>query len=238
MDKSKIEYNIYCDESCYLENDHKKYMIMGALKCPKSYRKKISKDIRNIKNMNGINEYQEIKWTKINKLKEQLYIQLIDYFFDNPNLSFRAIIIDKSKLKHREFKQTHEDFYYKMYYELLCRAVIPQKANYIYLDIKDTKSSVKIRKLKKCLNNGSYDFDNKYIKRVQSIDSKESELIQLCDIFIGAIGFLNRNENHKENYSITKNNIVNHIIEKSGYNLTKTTFLSEEKFNLFFVGLK
>ena len=231
-------YNIYCDESCYLEHDHKKYMVMGALKCSKKSRKRICKEIRNLKKEYGINPFQEVKWTKISDKKFMLYEAIINYFFSNKNLKFRAIIIDKEKINHTKFNQTHNDFYYKIYYQLLCRAVSPQKENYIYLDIKDTRSNRKINKLKECLKNGTYDFDMKYIKNVQSINSKESELLQLCDILIGAIGFVNRDEKLKNNYSISKQKIVDLIIKKSGYNLEKTTFLSEEKFNLFFMELQ
>jgi hypothetical protein len=27
-------FNIYCDESCHLENDHQKVMVLGAVWCP------------------------------------------------------------------------------------------------------------------------------------------------------------------------------------------------------------
>lgn len=232
------QFNIYCDESCYLENDHKKYMVMGALKCEKEYRKKISKDIRKIKQKYNIGEFQEVKWIKISNSKIDLYKELVNYFFNNKHLSFRAIVVDKDKINHKRFNQTHDKFYYKVYYQLLCRAIVPKNENYIYLDIKDTKSSRKIRKLKECLSNGIYDFNTEYIKNVQSINSKESELMQLCDVFIGAIGFINRKENLKKGYSSSKKELVDLIIQKSGDNLTKTTFLSEEKFNLFFMELK
>ena len=27
-------FNVYCDESCHLENDHQKAMVLGAVWCP------------------------------------------------------------------------------------------------------------------------------------------------------------------------------------------------------------
>lgn len=27
-------FNLYCDESCHLENDHQKVMVLGAVWCP------------------------------------------------------------------------------------------------------------------------------------------------------------------------------------------------------------
>ncbi len=233
-----MKYNIYCDESCHLENDHQKIMVLGAIKCEKSYKKQAVNDIRNIKEKYNMNKFCEVKWTKVSPDKFDMYLELVNYFFSNPNLSFRAVVVDKTKLKHELFNQTHDSFYYKVYYQLLCRIIVPNNENYIYLDIKDTKGARKVRKLGEVLANGLYDFNMECIKSVQNINSKESELLQLADILIGAISYLNRNENEKENYSQSKMNLIETIINSSGYNLRKSTFLSEEKFNLFFMELQ
>lgn len=233
-----MKYNIYCDESCHLEYDHQKIMVLGAIRCEKSYKKQAVNDIRNIKEKYNMNKFCEVKWTKVSPDKYEMYHELVNYFFSNPNLSFRAVIVDKSQLKHDLFNQSHDNFYYKVYYQLFCRIIVPNNENYIYLDIKDTKGARKVRKLGEILANGLYDFNMECIKNVQIINSKESELLQLADIFIGAISYLNRNENEKENYSKAKMNLIETIINSSGYNLRKSTFLSEEKFNLFFMELK
>lgn len=233
-----MKYNIYCDESCHLENDHQKIMVLGAIKCEKSYKKQAVNDIRNIKEKYNMNRLCEVKWTKVSPDKFGMYLELVNYFFTNHNLSFRAVVVDKRKLKHELFNQTHDSFYYKVYYQLLCRIIVPNNENYIYLDIKDTKGARKVRKLGEVLANGLYDFNMECIKNVQNINSKESELLQLADILIGAISYLNRNENEKENYSKSKMNLIETIINSSGYNLRKSTFLSEEKFNLFFMELQ
>lgn len=233
-----MKYNIYCDESCHLENDHQKIMVLGAIKCEKSYKKQAVNDIRNIKEKYNMNKFCEVKWTKVSPDKFDMYLELVNYFFSNPNLSFRAVVVDKTKLKHELFNQTHDSFYYKVYYQLLCRIIVPNNENNIYLDIKDTKGARKVRKLGEVLANGVYDFNMECIKSAQNINSKESELLQLADILIGAISYLNRNENEKENYSQSKMNLIETIINSSGYNLRKSTFLSEEKFNLFFMELQ
>lgn len=30
-----MEYNVYCDESCHLKSNECKYMLIGAVYCPK-----------------------------------------------------------------------------------------------------------------------------------------------------------------------------------------------------------
>ena len=34
-------YNIYCDESCHLEHDRQKAMVLGGIWCPYDKRKKL-----------------------------------------------------------------------------------------------------------------------------------------------------------------------------------------------------
>ncbi|MEH7056912.1 DUF3800 domain-containing protein, partial [Bacillus velezensis] len=73
-------YNIYCDESCHLENDNQKAMVLGAIKIQRDRVKSVSDDIKSIKINHGLSKYAEIKWTKISPSKYELYEELKDYF--------------------------------------------------------------------------------------------------------------------------------------------------------------
>ena len=44
-----MEYNVYCDESCHLVNNDSKYMLIGAVYCPKNKVKKINEYIKYLK---------------------------------------------------------------------------------------------------------------------------------------------------------------------------------------------
>lgn len=233
-----MEFNIYCDENCHLENDYQSVMVLSAIRCLKSERKKIYSDIRNIKTKHGINPVTEVKWTKVSKNKINLYKELIEYFFANDSISFRAVIIDKNKLDIKKYNKNFDEFYYKVYFQLLTRIIVASMKNYIYLDIKDTRSSTKVKKLQEVLSNDIFDFNMEHIKNVQSINSKESELLQIADVMMGAIGYLNRNEHLKANSSETKKELLSYLIKKSGYSLKKSTLLGEDKFNLFFMQLR
>ncbi len=230
-----MEHNIYCDESCHLENDGEKYMVLGGIICAKNDRNIIKNNIIDIKRKNNIKDMAEIKWNKVSKSKIIYYKQLIDYFFNSDLLRFRAMIINKSQLNHEKFNQTHDDWYYKMYYELLKNLIEPKDYNYIYLDIKDTKSAKKVENVKKYLNIKMAEYEYKPIKHIQSINSQESSIMQLTDLLIGAIGYRNREMYKKENSSIAKKELMEYISEKSGYSLLKSTLLSEKKFNLFHI---
>ena len=125
-----------------------------------------------------------------------------------------------------------------MYYQLLLNLVEPKQENYIYLDIKDTKSAKKVEGLKKYLSFKLMDYEFEVIKNIQSINSQESVIMQLADLLIGAIGYKNRETYKEKNSSIAKKELMMSIIQKSRYSLTKSTFLSEKKFNLFCIDLK
>ena len=240
MDKKSIKgiYNIYCDESCHLENDKQSHMILGGIICPKTLRNKIKKDIIDLKTKYNMPIYSEIKWNKVSQSKLNYYKALIDYFFDESELKFRALIINKFQINHNSFNQTHDDWYYKMYYQLLLNLVEPKQENNIYLDIKDTKSSNKVKGLQNYLSFKLMDYDFEIVKKIQSINSQESIIMQIADLLIGAIGYRNRKIYNNTNSSIAKRELMIHVIEKSGYSLNKSTFLSEKKFNLFCIDLK
>jgi hypothetical protein len=133
-------YNIYSDESCHLENDKAKAMVLGAVWCPKDRILEISSRIREIKAIYGLNGNFEVKWTKVSPKKVDFYLHLIDYFFDTADLRFRCLVIpDKGSLNYSNFDFDHDGFYYRMYFNMLKVIFNPEDKYHIYMDIKDTK---------------------------------------------------------------------------------------------------
>jgi hypothetical protein len=205
-------------------------MVLGAVWSPAEKSEEISKRIREIKVKNDLAYNFEVKWTKVSPGKESLYLDLVNYFFDNTDLKFRAIVIpDKTILRHGDFNQDHDTWYYKMYFQMLNAILEPKSAYRIYLDIKDTRSAEKIRKLHQVLCNKMYDFNTNIIQRLQTVRSHEIEQMQLADLLIGAVGYANRGINT----SPTKLKVVDLIRTRSKYSLTRSTLLRETKFNLF-----
>lgn len=224
-------YNIYCDESCHLENDRHPVMALGAIWCPKSECARLSKEISDIKNKH--NAKGELKWVKVSSSRQDFYFDLINWFFKEPALHFRALVVlNKSHLNHKNFNQnSHDTFYYKMYFSLLNKLLSPNNKYDIYLDIKDTRSRLRNNQLKKILCNNVYDFTEEMVGKVQNVHSNESHLIQLTDLFLGALTYKHRNLHGNS----AKMDIINLIETKLKYPLTlmKSTPLTEEKFNLF-----
>jgi hypothetical protein len=186
-------YNVYCDESCHLEHDGVPVMAWGAVTCPESEVRAIAEAIRELKMAHGLNPNFEAKWTKVSPAKAAFYLALIDVFLIDDRLRFRGLVVpDKALLNHARFDQSHDDWYYKMYFTML-RPVFTAPHRYrIYLDVKDTRGGPKTRKLHEVLSNSLYDVERQTIERVQQIRSHESELLQIADLLIGALTYANR----------------------------------------------
>lgn len=224
-----MEYNVYCDESCHLEHSKDKVMVLGAVYCPKQKKREICETIVNIKTKYNVKEHTEIKWVKVSPSKLSMYKELIDYFFNDESLHFRAVVADKSKLNHQKYSQTHDDWYYKMYFQMLNNIFNPSNQYNVYLDIKDTRSSDKINRLHQILINSNYDWSHTIIKNMQPIRSEEVQIMQLTDILIGALSYINRGLYG----SNAKLEIIDLIKRESGKSLVNSTYVSETKFNIF-----
>ncbi len=228
-----MEFNMYCDESCHLENDNSNVMTIGGIHFLKEKSKEINSRIVDIKKKHGVSPTSEIKWTKISNKKLEMYKEVINYFFDDDDLNFRCILIDKTKLDHHRFSQDHDTWYYKMYFSMLKVIINPKNKYNIYIDIKDTESANKINKLNEVLSHSNYDFDRRIIKKMQPIRSHEVQIMQIVDILIGAICYHNRDFPSDHTYNAAKKSIIELIKKRSGYSLTKSTLYGERKTNIF-----
>jgi hypothetical protein len=216
-------YNYYCDESCHLENDNKQFMVLGYISIPYSRIKKIKEQIKEIRKKQK-NTF-EIKWTYANRWNYSFYSELIDFFFDISDIGFRAIIVDKHKYIADKCNNDYDRFYYLMYYQLIYHKLDTRCTYNIYIDIKDQLGANKINQLKDILN-----VRMGVIQNIQHIRSHEVDLLQLCDLLIGALSY---NLNNKKKDSISKIKLIDKIMERSGYDLSFQTPKFESKFNLF-----
>lgn len=226
-------YNVYCDESCHLQNDRASAMVLGAMYCPKDKKKQIYSDIRSIKKRYGLSSYFEIKWTKVSESKVDFYLDLLDYFWNNDDLHYRGLVATgKDRLDHKKFNEGDYDlWYYKMYFRMLDPIICQEDEYHILLDIKDTRGGKRVHKLKEVLCNNIYDFSGEVIKHIGQINSSESEILQLADLINGALGYHYR----KLDENIDSNNGKVAFVEKlqSKQDIDRMTSRQASKFNLF-----
>jgi hypothetical protein len=79
------------------------------------------------------------------------------------------------------------------------------------------------------LCNDRYDFDRNLIQWIQPVRSHEVEQLQLCDLLIGALGYVNRGLMN----NAAKVALIERIKHRSRYSLVRSTLLRERKFNVF-----
>ena len=214
-----MEYNIYCDESCHLEHDNNDIFVVGGMKCPQAEVKRINSEILSLKEYFGYNKKSEIKWTKISNGNLNFYLALVELFFKDAALSFRGYIgRGKTELDNPGHSQSFDDWYYKMYYRML-EFVLNKNPNdnfNIYLDIKDTLGSKKITIIQKYLNSHC---GRSIVNHIQLVHSDEVAILQLADLFIGALSYKHRSLNGSE----SKLTIIKKIEEMSKQNLLLTS---------------
>lgn len=223
-------FNVYCDESCHLQHDGVPVMAWGAVYCPATETRAIAEAVRALKTQHGLSPAFEVKWTKVSPAKAAFYLALVDMFLADHRLRFRGLVVpDKGVLDHDRFYQSHDDWYYKMYYTMLRPIFCAPHRYRIYLDVKDTRGGPKTRKLHEVLANSLYDFDRECIERVQQVRSQESELLPIADILIGALTYSNRGLADNP----AKRAIVARLEKRLGSGaLTRTSTFATTKFNI------
>lgn len=223
-------FNLYCDESTHLIHDGHPYMLLSYISIAYPQIRLAKEEIKTIKRK--FNYTEELKWTNVHSATYKVYAELVDWFFMN-DLEFRTVVVDKSQIDEQRADYSFNDFYFRMYFQLLHTKVDFQNRYNVFLDIKDTCSGEKLEKLKKMM---SY---NSSIGTLQFIPSRESVFIQLADVLMGAINYnLRIQKGDVKGNVIAKLKLIEKIKRHSNISLNTTTPLSRNKFNLFFITLK
>ncbi len=223
-------FNLYCDESTHLIHDGHPYMLLSYISIAYPQIRLAKEEIKAIKRK--FNYTDELKWTNVHSATYKVYAELLDWFFMN-DLEFRAVVVDKSQIDEKRADYSFNDFYFRMYFQLLHTKVDFQNRYNVFLDIKDTCSGEKLEKMKKIM---SY---NSSIGTLQFIPSRESVFIQLADVLMGAINYnLRIQKGDVKGNVIAKLKLIEKIKRHSNISLNTTTPLSRNKFNLFFITLK
>ena len=223
-------FNLYCDESTHLIHDGHPYMLLSYISIAYPQIRLAKEEIKAIKRK--FNYTEELKWTNVHSATYKVYAELVDWFFMN-DLEFRTVVVDKSQIDEQRADYSFNDFYFRMYFQLLHTKVDFQNRYNVFLDIKDTCSGEKLEKMKKIM---SY---NSSIGTLQFIPSRESVFIQLADVLMGAINYnLRIQKGDVKGNVIAKLKLIEKIKSHSNISLNTTTPLSRNKFNLFFITLK
>lgn len=222
LDRPGIHF--YCDESCHLPADGEPNMLLGLLACPAEQIAASHAALRDLAKASGLEPHFEAKWTKLSPARIPHYLSLLEWFFapEQEALSFRALVLPEKARLYAALPETARDhLYYRLYYQLLRGAVEPENRFRIFLDTKDTRGREKISKLRDLLNRDSGDSlqTAKAVQDIQLVRSHEIGLLQLTDLFLGAIAYARRGSQS----SPAKLAFIRALEEKIGSPLTADT---------------
>jgi len=227
----KIE--IYCDESrpdlFTSQRKDAAFLSIGGIWIPAASRDRIKSAIKSIREKHNI--HGEIKWTKVSAKALPFYCDLVDYFFSDDDIRFRTILVDSTKTDLIRYHSGDAELgFFKFYYQLLHHWILESNEYSIFLDMKTYRNPQRITTLRNFLRNSNILAS---VSNIQSLPSTEVILIQLADLFTGAV-------NAKFNVSMssqTKLAIIDRIEHHLKKNITPTC-KSESKFNVFQINLE
>lgn len=227
-----MKYEIYCDESCwealYNKESHS-YAVIGGIWIPASERQNIKDVLSSLKAKYGL--YGELKWKHVTPKSLDLYKDVINVFFANEHIRFRAICIKAADVNNEKFNNGSGELgFYKFYFQLIHHWMIMGNSYQVFVDYKTNGYPHRVNELGKILRNTS----TADLSQIQALPSDESLLIQLSDILSGAVASV---FNTPEPKSEAKREL-RELIEKQLGHTIEGTSKDENKFNVFCINLR
>ncbi|WP_446786640.1 DUF3800 domain-containing protein [Macellibacteroides fermentans] len=232
-------YDVYCDESRQdlivrrsSISDQNRYVCIGGMMLPSESRENFKSSIKELKSKHNL--FGELRWGNVSNNKVEFYLELVDLFFNTEcSIDFRTVVIDAYDIDNEIFNDSdHELGYYKFYYQLLYHWMEKNKRYYIFTDFKTNKDRSRLQTLKEILNRVCRE---NTVELIQSIDSKESLLLQFQNVLMGAVGYKFNYGNQGQ--SDAKMAVVMRIEKHLGHPIMPTK-KSDKKFNIFMIELR
>lgn len=230
---------IFCDESRQDLLASKKsitetneYICIGGIMIPAHKLDQVKADILELRKK--YNVYGELKWGTVTRGKLDFYLDIIKYFFNDDDMDFRTIVIDAAKINNDKFNNSDQELgYYKFYYELLNHWIKRDTFYRIYTDQKTNCDASRLRELRRIVNISCHRTEP--VLSIQAINSKESVILQIENILMGAVGY-------KYNWGLSgisepKNRVVQEIEKELGHKIASTG-KNVRKFNVFEIALQ
>lgn len=159
-------------------------MSIGGLWVPRSRRDEISHQLKKLRV--ELNLAGEMKWSKVSEKRLDAYKRVVDFFFDCDDLRYRGIVVEHSKLNDDKYHGGDRELgFYKFYYEMLEKWLLPNNRYLVLLDFKKNKGADRFGNLKRVLENKTR--GTAWIDDLTVIDSHQSHLAQLADLLTGSI---------------------------------------------------
>lgn len=223
------EINIYCDESRHTSDNSDRYLVIGAISCPRELKRDIVHRIHCLQAKHTARG--EFGWSKVAPGKAAFFDELVTLFRDEPELRFRCLVTDRTQLKHDQFNDGDKELgFYKLYYQTLVHWLQPGNVYHIYLDWQQNACQERFADLREVL--GRKLSGRAKIACLEPVSSHEQPLIQLTDLLIGAVGYAWNQRNASQAKFDFCNRLADRIGKKS-LAFSSPWKGSDPKFNIF-----
>jgi len=183
--KNQNNINIYCDESRHT-NKNNDFMVIGALSCPRDQKSGILLKINSLRKKHNV--WREFGWKTVSPSRKDFYFELMNVFCKETGFAFRCIVVDKRTLDHDQYNMGDDELgFYKLYYQMLVHWLKPDFSYHIYLDWQQNKDERRFADLRNILTRKLT--GKAKINCLEPVSSHNQTLIQLTDLFIGAVGY-------------------------------------------------
>ncbi len=219
--------NIYCDESRHTSDATDTYMVIGGIMVPRDHKREVVNKIHRLKKQHTAQG--EFGWKRLSPNKRDFYWSLIDLFKNDDLLKFRCVVVNRNNLNHELYNQGDQELgFYKIYYQLLVHWLNVGCTHHIYLDWQQNKEQHRFSDLKIILQRKLS--GRAKVACLEPVTSANQPLIELTDLFIGAVGYAWNQRSTSE----TKVQFCNELAESVGLGTLNTSTAKDfEKFNVF-----
>ena len=222
--------HVYTDES---STQGKRFMLIGGVWIPATAEGALRADIAQIRAQHSLG--REMKWGKVSANKLVGYRRLVDAFFASRHARFKCIVVDTHVVNYRRYSEGDGELgFYKFYFQLLSRT-IEDGCDYVVIADHRTNTTdlPSFKTLRDCCNGWcarrSRTTVPSPIRSISPRDSKSEDLIQVCDVLLGAVGA----RFNRDVISLTKLALVEHIEKRVGRPLHNRCWPSVQKFNVW-----
>lgn len=180
---SKVKISVcFLDETGLLNRPEDRFFALGIIKTSKP--ESLYNPLQYLRDKNKF--YDEIKWKNVSAKNYPMLIKVLGCFWENKEAKFAAVILDKKQLDFQTYFANNFWQVYESFTALLLRGNVSKDEELIVLA--DYYPSPK----NNCFEQNIKTRVNLTIKRaalltVCRLNSRSSDLLQLADLFLGAV---------------------------------------------------
>lgn len=218
--------HVFVDES----NIGNRYILIGGIWVSERYRPVLEDQIDKSRARTG-HKY-EFKWKRVKRISKSAYDDLISNLTPDREYGFNCVVIDQHSGAYRNLGKDFEDTFYNIYFLLLSRKIIPSCNYSVYADRRTSPLTNPMEDVRRRCNDWWHTKTGEkddIIRTLEPVDSKSSPVMQLADLFLGAVGDA-FNQQAKTDAKVD----IQKLIEKfRGLPLTTPSPSTERAFNVW-----